>query len=499
VIAPETFSTIDVAHEARIRRWSATVNPARSDIGQRIAVGLADESEPPPGLHVAGGVPLRVALLTINDARVEHAGRRALLASAAEIIVELRSDDGRSFGERASALRDARPDLAFVLAGDHNADSVVELCEALRYACSDVHPQPRVIVSGDAKSAQRLDRVLSSFSREIVPDSRQEDGHAAAVDRLRAFRRGTNVALVLRDEALESLALAVARDAGVAAAVVDVSGSSTSLVHADPGGAIVAAHLVPLGSGRGADRVVARAGLDRVRRWIPRPVDAPGLLERVFNRARWPDAIAVDPLALTLEIALAHEAIAHALADAGATGTLPERFRSAPVVVLTGRLAELPRAAQSLLVAADALRPSVIATVFRDRDDALVSLGGIAAALKMRYGHDLEAIAGRTETHRAPLGVVVPVNASRPATVRVTGGATFAEQVAPGGFFALAASGAVQVIVSGGLRGRGIAGPLGVLIDARGTPLVLPPRDAERVPAVARWFAALDALADAAA
>jgi len=35
---------------------------------------------------------------------------------------------------------------------------------------------------------------------------------------------------------------------------------------------------------------------------------------------------------------------------------------------------------------------------------------------------------------------------------------------------------------------------LGVVVDARGRPLALPPRDAERLPTLARWHGALGAL-----
>ncbi len=53
--------------------------------------------------------------------------------------------------------------------------------------------------------------------------------------------------------------------------------------------------------------------------------------------------------------------------------------------------------------------------------------------------------------------------------------------------------GDVEVEITGTpLRARGAAGALGVIIDARGRPLVLPPRDAERIPTLVRWFAALD-------
>src|SRR6059036_3476069 len=67
---------------------------------------------------------------------------------------------------------------------------------------------------------------------------------------------------------------------------VDVTERSTSLVLARPDGRVEAAHLVPLGLGMGADHVVVRASLDNVRRWLPWPIDAPALLERVFNRSR---------------------------------------------------------------------------------------------------------------------------------------------------------------------------------------------------------------------
>src|SRR5207302_9804601 len=109
-------------------------------------------------------------------------------------------------------------------------------------------------------------------------------------------------------------------------------------------GTVAAAHVAPLGCGIAADRTVRRAGLDGVRRWIPWAIDAPTMLERVFNRARWPDAVAAEASALALEIALAHEAVTHALADAAGAG-LADVLRDAPVTVVTGAAASFSRAA----------------------------------------------------------------------------------------------------------------------------------------------------------
>jgi hypothetical protein len=57
--------------------------------------------------------------------------------------------------------------------------------------------------------------------------------------------------------------------------------------------------------------------------------------------------------------------------------------------------------------------------------------------------------------------------------------------------------GDVEIAVNGaGVRGHGRSGELGVLMDARGRPLKLPERDSERIPAVSRWHAALQAIAE---
>ncbi|MBI3522552.1 MAG: glutamate mutase L [Chloroflexi bacterium] len=480
--------TIDVAHEARARRWTLRDEGEQDVLDGSSLISLPAASD---GLRIGSGAPLRVATLAAAEPDLIASARRVLLAAAAEPVETLTTTDGRSFGERAAALREARPDAVLVVAGEPvSADALVDLCEALRFGCADQRPQPRVLVSGDARTALRLHQVLRELPIEVLSDPRRDDGHAALVGRARALRRLTDTALVLRDEALEALARAIAHDTGDPTLVVDVSGSSTSLVRAEPTGALLAGHLVPLGCGRGADRVVARAGLDRVRRWIPWAVDAPTLLERVFNRARWPDAVPAERLALALEIALAHEAVRHVLEDLQAAGISHEHLRATPLIVLTGMLAELPRAAQSVLIVANALQPTVVTSLLRDQDDALVALGAAAArsgGLRIR-----DALAAA----RQPIAAIAPVSAEGKGSLHVSGGVSVARQdkIARGAFFAVASNGPLEVSVSGGAVRRLTAGACGLVIDARGHPLELPPRDAERVPAVARWFSSLEAL-----
>jgi len=409
------------------------------------------------------GRPLRVATLDAQASLLERHTRRALLAAGVEIALTLSAADARSFGERAQALRDARPDVVLVALADRGGgDRLALLAEPLRFGCAAQRPAPRVILaSSDDGAIARATPLLSPFAFEVVPDVRTEDGRRRIVARLREGS-GDEVA---RDDALEGLARRTAEARRGPALVIDVTGSSTSLVRAEPSGPFHAVHARPLGTGRGADRIVARAGLDRVARWIPWVVDRPTLLERVFNRARWPDAISADRETAALEIALAHEAVGHALADAAVAG-LATAFRSARTIVLSGSLAALgPEAA--VLVALDALEPIEPASVVIEDGEALV-----------------------------PAASVVPVATSRRALVRITSEAgTREERVDRGAFFVVDVSGDVDVSGSGVTPGRVTAGPLGLVIDARPRPLVLPQRDAERVPTVARWYDALGALA----
>ena len=440
-----------------------------------------------PSVKLSRGGAIRVASLAADGA-LDRLARHAALASGAEIAASLRADRPQPFGERASVLREVSADVLLVQPGSGSGEDIVELAEAFRAACAHQHPAPRVLLTGGGGALTRTRAVLAEHAVETLPDLRSTEGQAALRARLREMRRGPHQDVVLRDEAVERAAVTLARERGTDVVVLDSSGCSTSIAHATPGGTLTAVHELGLGSGSGSDRVVARAGLDRVRRWIPWAVDAPSLLERVFNRARWPDAIAAAPLALALEIALAHEAVSQSIAQAAECGIPVERFSRAPAVFLVGRIAQLPRPAQSLLVAVDALEPLAVTTVFRERADALLAQAALDLA-----GHGEAAALAEQQEHVA---LVVPVASRRRAVVRfVAAWERSDERVSPGAFYVLPRAGPIDVSSSGAaVRGHGIAGGLGLLIDARGRPVSLPQRDAERIPLVASWYAAVGAL-----
>jgi hypothetical protein len=487
---------VDVALEWRVRRWTIEEQDGQATLTGSVAVPadepIAGDRQSGVPLRVGYGGVMRVAVLAGESPDLGRVLRRAVLASGAELVLVLRANDARSFTERASALRDARPDLVLAVAAERGeADRIVDLVEALRFGCADRSPAPRVVVAGDAHAALRLKAAAAGFAVELLSDPRRRDGLSAFAHRGREFRRGTDENVVLRDEALEELARLVAAR-GTDTLVVDVSGGSTSLVRANVDGTMVAAHVAPLGSGVAADRTVVRAGLDGVRRWIPWSIDAPTMLERVFNRARWPDAVAAEASALALEIALAHEAVSHAHADAAAAG-MADALRDAPITIVTGAAASFTRAAHTALVAIDGLASPRPTTLYRDTDEALVALAAHASRIRGAGGDPVRAVGDELARRLVPTALVVPVNPGRRSKLRVNGVEHLADELAPGAFFSVRHRGEADVEVTGTpVKTHGAAGELGIIVDARGRPLVLPPRDAERIPALVKWFAALD-------
>jgi hypothetical protein len=486
--------TVDVALEARVRRWTIEESDAHATLIEVVTVP-ANEPTDTTGhapIRVGYGGVMRVAVLAGAARDLERVLRRAVLASGAELVLLLRANDARSFTERASALREARPDLVLALVADRGeAGGIVDLIEALRFGCADLSPAPRVVVAGEPHAALRLKAAAVGFAVELLPDPRRPDGISAFAHRGREFRRGTDANVVLRDEALEELARLVAAH-GSGTLVVDVSGGSTSLIRAGADGTMAAVHIAPLGSGVAADRTVRRAGLDGVRRWIPWSIDAPTMLERVFNRARWPDAVGADASALALEIALAHEAVSHALADAAAAG-LADTMRDAPLTIVTGAAASFTRAAHTALVAIDGLASPKPTTLYRDTDDALVALGALAARIRATGGDPSAAVTDELARRLVPIAFVVPVTPGRRSKLRIDGVDHLDDELISGAFFSVPHRGEADVEVTGTpVKAHGGAGELGIIVDARGRPLALPPRDAERIPALVRWFAALD-------
>ena len=415
--------------------------------------------ETPVEVRIAPGRAVRVALVHGRAKTAAPFLSRIALAAGVDATMVVPADERGGIVELAQAFRDARLDAVLVFGDTGDTKGAALVLDALRLGCAAQRPPPMVYVVAAAKLADRIRQAASPFALDVLGDA------TAAIIALRAMRR-SQADQSLRDEVVEDAARALAASSKGTALVVDVSEHATSCAFAGPDGIIDAAHLASVGVGAASDRLVGEVGVDRIRRWLPWPVDAPALVERIYNRALWPGAMPGTELALALEMALSREAIAHLLREAARAGCDLAAMREARSVLATGRIASFPRIAQTLLTVIDGLEPTGLTGVWREPDD------------------------GRA----ARIALVLTVPSGRATKLRlVHANGREERRVARGSFDVLPLGGDVDVSI-GRLRGTGNVGALGLVIDARGRPLVLPHRDAERLPVVARHYAAVGAL-----
>ncbi len=386
-------------------------------------------------------------LCVATDDALRWARRCALRAGAAELAVEdARHDDG--LAARAARLRELDPDALLLVGERASARALVDVVEAARAASRGGERKPRVVTAGDDALQAEVQHAAAgelALIRALPPD---RDEGASAVERLRELR-GRPPALAELESRARALAEADVLVCALERAAIYVAFGS--------GEAVTAMELPAHGMGGGADAVARAVGADSLRRWLTFPLDQASLLDRMANAARrgWTD----DPQAVALRLALAREALALAISRARALFAAPA-LRRPRTIALWGSLLTAAPLAGAVAAVLDGLQPSGAFRLLADGE---------------------------------PLALVVAHAPGRSFTVSLTDDDGMHEsQIKADVIARLGTSGRVTVRVPNTrLAAGGIAGPLGVVIDARPRPLLLPERDGERLPLVASWSRAL--------
>ncbi|TMF27199.1 MAG: hypothetical protein E6I28_04670 [Chloroflexi bacterium] len=358
---------------------------------------------------------LRVALVYGRDARHRVLLSRIALAASLDAVLAVAADDRGSLVEIAQAFRDASPDAVLIACDGRDVRRVAVALEALRLGCAFQRPRPTVHVVADARVGERLRPAANPFVLDVHADA------TAALVALRALRRSAQPDAALRDELVEDAARALVASTGSSGLVVDVTETTTSCVLARAVGGIESVHLTRAGIGASVDRILAEVGADGVRRWLPWPIDAPALLERIYNRARWPGALPASELALAIEMAVARETIAAAVRAAERASIDVSELRAAPNMLVTGRAAGFPRPAETLLVLVDGLQPTGVVTVWREPDDGRAERLGLVVTVWGRRAAKLAAVAASRRRTTAGPRPVAPKRGCVPREAPVVG------------------------------------------------------------------------------
>lgn len=380
---------------------------------------------------------------------------RSVLRAGVEVAATLNAADGRGLAERAGEIRDARPDVLVVVGGGAQAEELAEVVEAARAASMGGGASVRVVCAGDSALLGRVQRAVAGVlpvSRAAHP--RTDDG-AEVTAQLRSMRRQEGP---LPLELLESYA----RNAGNGAVCcgVDAEASRIAYVSRDT---VTAIEVAGVGLGAASDALVRRVSAAAVRQWLVNAIDVMALRDRIGNGALWPEASRQHPIASAIELALAREAVRVAV-DAARSYFDAAPLERPTAVHVTGLLARLDPPASVIAAVLDGLQPT--------------------GAFPITAGDHPLAL------------VIAQPGAKRSLAVRIADGeGTRSHAVVPGALLAFPARGRARVDLDRPrLSLQGEAGLMGVVIDARPRPLALPERDAERLPLVAAWAAALGLL-----
>jgi uncharacterized protein (TIGR01319 family) len=515
------------------------IKPARGNEGCDLYISTSS---------AGGGLQMMVA--GVVRKMTGESAERAALGAGAIVMDVIASNDRRLPHEQIERIRQLRPDMILLSGGIDGGTKthVVELAELV--AAAD--PRPRlgasyrlpVIYAGnqDASADIRteladktelflVDNIRPVLERENLGPAREKI-HELFMEHVMAQAPGyrrlmdwTDAPIMPTPGAVGNILKRVADEEKINVVGVDIGGATTDVfsVFDSVFNRTVSANL---GMSYSVSNVLAEATLPNVRRWLPFAVDERDLRNRVKNKMIRPTTIPQTLAELIFEQAIAREALrlafAHhrsfattlkgvqrqrtigdTFAQSGSGETLVDPMKLNLLVASGGVLSHAPRMEQTAMMLVDAFAPEGITRLAKDsifmmphlgvlaevhpqaatevfRQDCLVYLGTVVAARgDGKPGKDCFSFA--LEREGAPT-LEGKIRFGEVKLIELGPGEAGVIHVNPARGFDLGrGNGAV---VEGPVWG----GTVGLWLDGRGRPLVLPDEEKRRLPALAAWL-----------
>ena len=452
-------------------------------------------------------------------------------------------DSGLTWIERqVQSLLGVRPDAVLIVGGIEGGaqEALVRLAHIIGLASLNIQVDTQgqqmrnvarrpVIFAGNSQARDRVAAALADRADLIVTDNIRPTLDVECLEPVRReIVRLYDRLMMPRLARISALTRVPARASCDAAGVMTrfIAGQTRSSVLAlDVGGMSTTAHLCSqghyspvvlggVGIGYGIGAVLARRGVEAIRRWLPFPISERDLVHWLLNKMLRPHIPPLTREDLLIEHAVAREALScvlEALQDERPDAAYARVFISG------GVFRHAPHPGLTALTVLDALQPTSKENVLA-LDLHLDALGLINAcgALAFTEADAALTLFERDLMHNTPLATVVTtLGESRAgelaveAELRVEGGATHTVRVAHGEIARLnlppGRHGTLKLRPAGGVWiGSNAPGAevsselaaihgsaLGVVIDARGRPLRLPEDAQARQQALWSWLMAL--------
>ena len=447
--------------------------------------------------------PGRILVVAVSRELSGSAARRAAEAAGWQVAEVVTLDDGRSLADRLATLQSVETD-AWVIAGGFDGSHSPRAVEAAALVASARRRgSAPVIWAGGAELAGEVAALFESGACAPVPNVRP-DARREATAPLREHLQGLLRTVVAREDETHLAAIALPRAIGALAAAsglrvlaVDIGARGAISALAEPDGSV-------------DSRIHGGGGLAGL-------AGVPGAAARVSRLAGDAgDEAAVADLLQTLRARPAslpetpeELAATHAAARVQAA-SLAEDATGGPLDLVIGcgsTIAGAPVPAQSARILLDALRPIGVTQLAVDSASLLGPLGtlpdgeireGIALLAEdllqplgtsvVCRGGEPSRLAMRVTVHRPgwPDAAPIEVRSGQLQVVPLARGQQAELTIEPGDGVTLGAarrSPRIEALATGGA--------VGLILDARGIPIVLPRRGDDRRAMLASWRDAL--------
>lgn len=492
-----------------------------------------------------GGLQMMVAGV-VKEMSAESA-ERAALGAGAILMDTLAVNDGRKEYERVDRLRKLRPDIILMSGGTDGGtrQHLLDMAEVIRRA----DPKPRfgdmnlpVIFAGNKEVRGDVGQILGeTIELKVVDNLRptmdeenlgpaRDEIHELFLEHVMQQAPGYNKLLDWASEevmatpnAVGKLMKSYADQENINILGVDIGGATTDVfsVFDSTYNRTVSANL---GMSYSICNVLKEAGTDNIARWLPFSIDPFEVRNRLRNKMIRPTTIPQDYEDLLIEHAVSREALRLAfyhhkslarslkgvqqqrdigqIFEQASTGeTLIKMMKLDMIIGSGGVLSHAPMRAQSALMMLDAYEPEGITMITVDSIFMMPHLGVLSEhfyeAAKQVFEYDCIVKCGHCITPVGPCkpGEVAVTVRGEGVSEAVTYGSIKVIPCGRGEFKELNIEPAKSMDVGFG-KGKGgtvklEGGTVGIMIDARGRPLVLPTDNAGRIAKLREWMTAM--------
>jgi uncharacterized protein (TIGR01319 family) len=496
-----------------------------------------------------GGLQMMVAGVVLT--MTAESAARAALGAGAIVMDVIASNDGRLPHEKIERIRNLRPDMILLAGGIDGGvvSHVVELAELIKAA----DPRPRfgigyslpVIYAGNVDARQEIINTLKDKTALVVVENirpvlerenlnpARHKIHDQFMEHVMAHAPGYKDLMAMTDTpimptpgAVGLMVETVARKQNITAIGVDIGGATTDVFSVFQGvfNRTVSANL---GMSYSISNVLAETGIDNIIRWLPFDLDERDLRNRIRNKMIRPTTIPHTQEDLKIEQGIAREALRlafeqHKSMAVGLKGIQQERTISDTfaqsmtgetlidlkalnlLIGSGGVLSHAPRRNQAALMMIDAFLPQAVTRLAVDSIFMMPHLGVLSTV------HEPSATEVFDKDCLIPLGTcVAPIGVGKEGQnclkLQIEGDANdynvkFGDLL----IIPLAPEKKVKVVMHpdknfdvGAGKGKPYdttisGGQVGLIIDGRGRPFVLPEEKKKRIEMLNKWFAAMN-------